>query len=251
MVKWVCDQSARDHRAYGMQLVFETRRHTEVATSAANGPKQVGIFVPAGPHRLALSVDQLDRHEAVKGEAMLAHQPAKPAAEGETRDPSAGHDPSGDCQAVSLRRAVELGPGDTALRTHSPVHRIDANLLHWRQVDHHAAVDRGASRHVVAASADCHFEAEPPCQFNGLGHVRRAMASRDQRRVLVHKPVMDPARFLVTGIARLHELPAEGGAKLRRCSGNRSDCRHRTLSFVVPDRLSHCGGAGSKRKEFI
>src|SRR5882762_2310686 len=117
-IERVGDQAARDLRPYGMQLIFEARRHAEIAASAAYGPEQIGSLVLAGPYRVALGGDELDGHEIVEGETMLAHQPTQTAAEGEPRNSSARHHTPGDCQAVSLRLAIEFAPCDAALRAH-------------------------------------------------------------------------------------------------------------------------------------
>jgi hypothetical protein len=59
---------------------------------------------------------------------MLPHKPAKTTAKSEPRDSGAGDHSAGDCQTVSLRFAIELGPGDTALGAYCAALRIDVNL---------------------------------------------------------------------------------------------------------------------------
>src|SRR5829696_2094816 len=157
----VSDKTARDLRAYGMQLIFELRRHAEIAAAAAYGPEQIRFVVLAGPYRVALGGDELERHQIVERKTVLPHQPTQTAAEGEPCNSGARHDTPGNCQAVSLRLAIEFAPCDAALRAHPSLLRLDANLLHRCQVDYHAAINRGTSRHVVATSADRHFETEP------------------------------------------------------------------------------------------
>jgi len=73
------------------------------------------------------------------------------------------------------------------------------------------------------------FETEPLPEPDGIGHVGRVSALRDQCRAFVHEPVVDLSRFVVAGVTRHQELAAEGVAKLCRRSGDRSDCRHDTL----------------------
>ena len=77
----------------------------------------------------------------------------------------------------------------------------------------------------------------------------RLTASRNQRWTLVHQPIVNPSRFLVAGIAGLQKLSAEAVAKIRRRSGNRSNCRHDTTLSLF-ERLFHRELARSKRKEF-
>jgi hypothetical protein len=56
-IKRVRDEAAGDCRAYWMQPIFQARRHAEVASATANGPKQVGLFVLAGAYRLSLGAE--------------------------------------------------------------------------------------------------------------------------------------------------------------------------------------------------
>src|SRR5580700_2166922 len=92
----VGDQAARDLRPYRMQLIFEARRNTEIAASAAYGPEQIGLLVLAGPYRLAVGGDELDGHKIVEGETILANEPTQTAAQGEPRNPCARHHTAGD-----------------------------------------------------------------------------------------------------------------------------------------------------------
>jgi hypothetical protein len=43
-----------------MKLIFEGSGHTEVSTSAANSPEQIGFFILACPHHLAFGGDKFD-----------------------------------------------------------------------------------------------------------------------------------------------------------------------------------------------
>jgi hypothetical protein len=72
-----------------MEVIFERSRHTEVSASTANGPEQIGFFVLACLHDLAFGGDEFDGSKVVEGEAVLAHQPAQPATQGEPGDAGA------------------------------------------------------------------------------------------------------------------------------------------------------------------
>jgi hypothetical protein len=67
------------------------------------------------------------------------------------------------------------------------------------------------------------------CELDGIGHVGRLTASRDERRTFVHQPVVNFSGFLVAGIAGLKQLSTESPVKLCRRGGNRSDCGHDML----------------------
>ncbi len=99
-IERVCDQAARDRGPDRMELKFEGSHHTEVASATANGPEQIGCFILACSQDLAFGGDQLDGAKIVQGEAILAHQPAQSAAEGEPSDPCARDHPARDRQTV-------------------------------------------------------------------------------------------------------------------------------------------------------
>ena len=215
-VERVRDQTGGDRGTDRMEPIFERSRHTEVSTSTANGPEQIGFFVLACPHHLALGGDEFDGSKIVEGEAILAHQPAQPTTQGEPGDPGARNDPARDRQTVQLGFPVELAPGDAALRPYRAAFGIDVNPFHRRQVDHQSAVDGRAPCHVVTATTNRDFEAQLAREVDGIDHVGDATASGDQRRALVHQTVVDPSRFIVACVRRPQELPGETCRKIPR-----------------------------------
>src|SRR5262245_22691148 len=118
-----------------MQLVFEGGGDAEVAAAAPDGPEQIGFFLFACAHHLAFGRDQFDRAQIVEGKTVPAHQPSKPTAQGEPGDAGARHDAAGNGEVVELRLAIELTPGDPALRASATRHRIDVDALHGSEVD--------------------------------------------------------------------------------------------------------------------
>ena len=155
-VKRMRDQAAGDRGTYRMQLIFERSRHTEVSSSTANGPEQIGFFILACPQYLAFGGDELDGQKIVEGEAILAHQPAQAAAEGEPGDAGARNHPARDRQTVQLRLAIELGPGDATLRP------CRAALWDRREFPS-SATGRSSTRHRWSrALPRCGHHREPP-----------------------------------------------------------------------------------------
>ena len=235
----------------GCSRYSRRRRHAEVSAAAANGPEQVGLLVLARAQDLAFGGDELDRDEIVEREAILAHQPAQPAAEGEPGDARAGNHAARDRQAVQLRLAIELAPGDAALRPHRSVLGIDVNALHRRQVDHHPAIDGRASGHVVAAAANRHLEAKLAREIDGIDHVGHAAASGDQRRPLVDQSVVDLPRVLVAHVRGLQELPPKNVLASSAAASATDAIDDMALSFDFgPPCFFHLGRARSKREEF-
>src|SRR5205085_9434069 len=105
-------------RPHWMELVFEAGGDPEVAAAAAKGPEEVGLFLLASPQHFAAGGDELDGPQIIECQAVLAHQPAQPAAEGEPGDARGGDHAAGHRQTMQLRLAVKLAPGDAALRPH-------------------------------------------------------------------------------------------------------------------------------------
>ena len=63
----------------------------------------------------AVGGDDVGGEQVVDGQAVLAHQPAEPAAEGQAGDAGVRHGAAGRGQAERLRLAVELAPQHAAL----------------------------------------------------------------------------------------------------------------------------------------
>src|SRR5581483_4528706 len=246
-IDWVNDGTSRDGRAYRMQLVFEGGDNSEVSAPAANGPEQVRLLVPAGPQDFAVRSDKVDGSEIVEGETIFAHQPAQPAAKGESGDPRAGDHSARDRQAVQLGLAIELSPGDAGLCMRRATPGVDANALHGTQVDHHATIDGRAARHVVTASANGYFEPEPPRQVDRVDDVGHAAASGNQCRPLVDEPIVDFSRIFVPAIGRLQKLAPEGGSELGGGAGN-GRYRHNAPSSASGCHLFHLGLGGANAK---
>ena len=90
------DDRTADDGPDRVELVFETGSNPEVAAAAAKGPEEVGLFLLASPQDLAAGCDELDGPQIIERQAVLAHQPAQPAAKSEPgdargRDHAAGH----------------------------------------------------------------------------------------------------------------------------------------------------------------
>src|SRR5262245_32451372 len=146
-LEWIGDQATRDHWPYRMELILKRRRDAKVTAASANRPEEIGLLVLAGSYHLALGSHQFDGAKIVEGEAIFAHQPAQPTAEGEPGNSCAGHDPTRDGQAVQLCFAVELSPGDATLGLDRAILGVDVDPFHGREINHQPAIDGGTSSH--------------------------------------------------------------------------------------------------------
>src|SRR5436305_900877 len=97
----------------------------------------------------------------------LAAQPAETAAEGEAGDAGVADEPARDGQPVFLAGGVELGPSRAAAARGPLRARVDRNLVHRPDVDHHCAVGDAAACEVVASASDGELAAAVPGELDG------------------------------------------------------------------------------------
>ena len=114
-------------------------------------------------------------------------------------------------QPVQLRFPVQFLPQHAALRACRARCRVDVDPLHRREIDHQAAVDRGAAGDVVSAAPHRDFEVQRAGQLDGVGDVGGSDAARNQRRPFIDQPVVHAAGVVVPGVGRLKQLSGEYG----------------------------------------
>ena len=153
VVQRVEDRPGEHDRPDRVQAVLERGDDAEVAAAAADAPEQIGVVVLAGGDELALRSHDVHGEEVVDRRAVLAHQPADPAAERQARDPGVGDDAADGGEPEELRLAVELAPQHARLGARRPRCRVDSNALHRRQVDHEPAVAERVAADSVATGA--------------------------------------------------------------------------------------------------
>ena len=156
-----------------MELERERGRDAEVAAAAVQRPEQVRVLVRAGGDPRPVGGHQLDRDEVVAGEAVLALQPARPAAEREPGDAGGRHPPAGGREPVLLRGAVELGPRAAGSDARGARLGIDLDLVHRPHVDHEAAVVQRHARDRVAARPHGDLQIPVAAEAQRRDHVLR------------------------------------------------------------------------------
>ena len=70
-----------------MQTECEARHDAEIASSAADGPKEVGVLIVARCQQAAVCDDDFDGLEIVDAQAMRAPQPSNSARQSQSADP--------------------------------------------------------------------------------------------------------------------------------------------------------------------
>ncbi len=205
------EQRATEDLAGRVELELEPRDDTEVAAAAADRPEEIGMRVRARGDLPAVGRHDLDRLEGVDRQAVLADQPADPAAEGEPGDADrpgvaerGGQTVGRRGDRVFLGRQTGLGPRDPALG-------IDVEALHGAEVEHDAAVVGAVAGEAVAAAADRQGQARLACQVDRAGDVGRVGRANDERRTLVGPGAVHLPRQVVLGAAGEHDRAAQTG----------------------------------------
>ena len=192
--------------------------------------KRSGCFVLARGHEAAVGEDHVRFEQVVDGEAVLAREVARPAAEGEARDAGGRDDAEGHRQAERVRGVIHVARRAAGIHPDRAARRIHAHALHLREVDHQAVVAAAEAGAVVAAAPDRDEKALVAAEGHRGDDVGDVHAARDEARLLVDHPVIERAGGVVVGVAGLDQLAAQGGAKgldrlvgghgfLARCDG--------------------------------
>jgi hypothetical protein len=196
------DEPAGDCRADRMDLVLQPCRDAKVAAAAPHGPEQIGMLFGAGPDDVAGGGDELDGAEVVDGEAVLAHQPAETAAEGEPTDTGRGHDAARAREPVKLSLAVVVAPRRAALSPRAARARVDVDRPHGGQIDHETTVADGVARNVVSAAADGDLEAPLSAEANRRLDVGGAVTAGHEGRPPIDQAIVYTPRVVVSRIRR-------------------------------------------------
>jgi hypothetical protein len=77
-------------------------------------------------------------------------------------------------EAIDLRLAVELTPGDATLCSRRSRRRVNHHGFHQREVNHHAIVADGSAGHVMPATANCDLKFVRPGEFHRVLHISHA-----------------------------------------------------------------------------
>ena len=94
------------------------------------------------------------------------------------------------------------------------------NPFHEREVDHHAAIDGRATRHIVTAAANGHLEAQPAREIDCIDYIGHATAPGNQGRPLVDQPIVDPSCLVIAGVRGFQQLAGECRRKRGDSIGN-------------------------------
>src|SRR5262245_28269500 len=195
-----------------MELIFERGDH-EIAASAAQAPEQVSVLGRACDQQGALSGDEVDRQEVVAGEAKLARQPAKTAAQCQAGNARIGDRASRGGQAECLGLAIEISPCGATFGAGCATHRVDADTAHASEIDHQSPLAYGVARSVVAAATYRHQNLVGACELHRHEHIGNPSATRNEGRASVDHPVPDLTGLVVAYVARTEKRTMQAGSQ--------------------------------------
>ena len=201
---------------------LEAGHDTEVAAAATHGPEEVAVLRLARRDDTAVGGHDLDRHERVDGQAVLAHEPADAATEGQPGDADAAGVAEWGRETVGAGRGRVLAGGQARLRPGETSLGVDVQALHGAEVEDDAAVARAVAGEAVRAAADRQLEAGVAREQHRPDDVRRAGGPHDQRGVPIVVPVLDEPRDVVAfvvGRITVPVIPALKAADVGRAGG--------------------------------
>src|SRR5262249_33099324 len=150
----------------------------------------------------------------VAGKAVLTHEVAQSATEGEPGDAGSRCDAEGGRQAEGRRLPIELTEQDTPLRTNRARSWVDSDALHGSDIDRQGRVTDPCATDAVTSTANRNRHIEAAGELDGVDHVGDAYAAGDHRRPLFNHSVPDLAGRVITRIQWRHELATEGRSEL-------------------------------------
>jgi hypothetical protein len=186
-------------RPHRVERQLERRDDPEVPAAAAEAPEELGVLRLGGPDDPPVGRDHVGREQVVARKAVLAHQPADPAAEREPADAGGRDEAPRGREPVRLGLVVDVGPGRPTADVRAACRDVDPDAAHLREVDDDPVVDGGEAGDAVASAAHRDRQVVAPGEAEGGGHVRDACCLDDERgTAVVVEAVPDGARFVVT-----------------------------------------------------
>ena len=195
------DQPAGEDGLEREERVLEGRDDAEVAAAAAQREEEVALVRVVDAVELAVGRDQLDRRQGVRGEAVLAGQPAHAATERVAGDADVRRGAVQDGEAVLGRGDDDVLP-DRA-RADARLLRLDVDL-HVAQLVHaheHGIREIAERGDAVTGALGGHAQAVGRGEAHDRLHVGGVGGDDDQRGLLVESDVPRRARLVPAFVA--------------------------------------------------
>src|SRR5438067_322544 len=223
---------ARKYLTDRMQLELEGRDDPEIATSTAHAPEQVGVLADTGSEHPSIGSDDLDCQQIVNGQAVLAHEPAQAAAEGQARQASSAYGAGGRGESIGLRCLHKLAKPETCLSPGRLLCWIDPDAFHAREIDDHATIADGTATDAVASTAHSHKQVVEAPEPDGSHDIDHVGAADESRRVLINHAVPDPASRVIAVIVRADQFAPQMGFEVLHNSWLQCILKHTCCSSL-------------------
>ena len=196
-----------------MEPVLERGHDAEAAAASAKRPEELLVLGLARGEHVSVRGDDLERDEVVRGQPVLAAEPADPAREREPGDARLRDDAERSREAVLLRCGVELAERDAAAGSGRARGGIDLDRLQLAEIEHEPAVGERVAGDAVAASA--HRDGEPLLarETDRDRDVLGARDADDAGRAPIDHPVPERARLVVARASGRQHVAAHVGAQ--------------------------------------
>jgi hypothetical protein len=199
---------AEDH-ANREQPELEAGHDAEVAAAAADRPEQVRMLGLVCDELATVGGHDLDREQRIDRQAVLAHQPTDPAAEGQARDAHRARVAERGGQAMGRDRLGELDRREAWLGPGDPRVGVDVQTAHVGEVEDEPAVDRAMAGHAVTPATHGELELVVTREEDGEGDVAGVGSPNNRKRPGVDGGLMDVAGGFVLVITRPDETAVD------------------------------------------
>jgi hypothetical protein len=186
---------------------------------------------------LTISADDIHGADRVEGQTEAPGQLAEAAAQCEAPDSHGRRASQGHRQAPSPGLVVDEPGERCAGDPGAPGVRIDANSAQQTQVQHHAALVGRHPEFVVPSAFDREQQTVLARKRDRECHVGSTRCLDDEGRMFVEAPAHEPARVVITGIARQEERAVKRTAQV--LEGGARD---------APDAALECRGFDGRRR---
>ena len=112
-------------------------------------------------------------------------------------------------QTCFLRRGIDRPQQATACKPRTASARINGDLLHFREVDHQAAIASAESCKTMSSTADRSKNSRGRGDSNCVLNITYIAAARDKARCSSHHAIPNDARVVVTALTGTEQLTFE------------------------------------------
>jgi hypothetical protein len=182
-----------------MKPVLERRHHTEISTSAANGPEEIRIGILTGFELSPIHCYKLRRYQVVARGPVLRHQLPLSSAKGEAGNSYGRTTARRGGEAESLRCLVQVTHQCACLCAGHALVCVDFDSVHPGKVDHYPGIAHAEPSPVMASATHGQRQILDLGKFERPRDIGCAGTTHDQRGTLIECAVKDQAHRFIVG----------------------------------------------------